>query len=55
MPHKSSCRSCGTFLTPKALCNVCKEHISWICSRCNKMEDVTHVHTTFILQICENV
>ena len=25
-------------------CKICKEHIRWICSRCNKSEDVTHKH-----------
>jgi RNase P subunit RPR2 len=44
MYNKQSCRECGTFLTPHSVCNVCKEHISWICIKCGKAEDVTHDH-----------
>jgi hypothetical protein len=48
MPHRLSCRACGTSLTPRAVCNVCNEYICWICSRCNRTEDVTHVHRASI-------
>ena len=42
--HKGSCRSCGSHFIPVDACKICKEHIRWICSRCNKSEDVTHKH-----------
>jgi hypothetical protein len=45
MYHKGSCRACGTHLTPTSVCNICNEHITWTCNKCDKMEDVTHEHT----------
>ncbi len=44
MLQKKSCRGCGTDMTTNAVCGVCKEDISWHCSRCIKMEAATHVH-----------
>ena len=44
MYNKESCKACGTYLTPVSLCNVCKEQISWVCNRCDRMYDVTHTH-----------
>jgi hypothetical protein len=44
MFNKESCRACGTFLTPISVCNFYKEYISWLCGKCEKMEDVTHLH-----------
>ena len=26
------------------MCNLCKEHVSWICNKCQRVEDVTHKH-----------
>lgn len=26
------------------MCNYCKEHISWICNKCQRVEDVSHKH-----------
>ena len=43
MSHKGSCRACGSSLTPMAECKICK-YIGWVCSRCDRMEDVTHIH-----------
>ncbi|MGB6529182.1 MAG: hypothetical protein WBF33_13825 [Candidatus Nitrosopolaris sp.] len=45
MLQKKSCRACGTNMTTTAVCGVCKEDVSWGCSRCAKMEAETHVHT----------
>ena len=45
MPNKKSCRACGINMTTTAVCGVCKENMSWRCSRCNKIEDTTHLHT----------
>jgi hypothetical protein len=44
MFNKESCRACGTFLIPISICNFCKEYISWLCGKCERMEDVTHLH-----------
>ena len=44
LSHKGSCRSCGSHFIPVDACKICKEYIRWICSRCNKSEDVTHKH-----------
>jgi hypothetical protein len=44
MFNKESCRACGTYLTPISVCNFCKEYISWLCGKCERMEDVTHSH-----------
>ena len=48
MSHKGSCRACGSSLTPIAVCKICKEYISWVCNRCDNIEDVTHMHREFI-------
>jgi hypothetical protein len=45
MPNKRSCRACGNDLTPTTVCNICNEYIKWLCRRCTRMDDVTHVHT----------
>src|SRR6476659_1059086 len=45
MYYNRSCRGCGTHLTPTSLCNMCLEHVSWICSKCLKIDDVTHKHS----------
>ena len=39
MFNKNSCRMCGTYLTPSALCKICDEFVSWICLKCNKIEE----------------
>ena len=44
MYNRGSCKACGTHLTPSAICNICKEYVSWICGKCYKMDDVTHSH-----------
>ncbi|MDP9489927.1 MAG: hypothetical protein M3P28_06995 [Thermoproteota archaeon] len=44
MFNKESCRSCGKILVPISMCNYCKEHISWICNKCQRVEDVSHKH-----------
>ena len=44
LSHKGSCRACGSSLTPIAVCKICNEYIGWVCSRCDRMEDVTHIH-----------
>jgi hypothetical protein len=44
MSHKISCRACGEYLSPAAICTVCQEHVIWVCPRCESMEDVTHIH-----------
>jgi predicted amidophosphoribosyltransferase len=45
MSHKECCRACGMDLTPISTCNICEEYVSWVCGRCEKIEDVTHIHT----------
>lgn len=42
--NKDSCRACGSYLIPISVCNICREYVSWICAKCNKIEDVTHSH-----------
>ena len=42
--NKDSCRACGNYLIASSVCNICREYVSWVCSKCNKMEDVTHSH-----------
>lgn len=42
--NKYSCRACGNYLIPTSVCNTCGEYVSWICAKCNRMEDVTHSH-----------
>ena len=49
MFNKESCRSCGKTLVPILMCNQCKEHVSWVCNMCQRVEDVSHKHDT----ICE--
>ena len=44
MFNKESCRSCGKTLVPILMCNLCKEHISWVCNMCQRVEDVSHKH-----------
>ena len=44
MFNKISCRGCGTYLTPSATCNICQEYVSWICGKCNRIEDCVHTH-----------
>jgi len=29
-------------LTPASACIICKEHVSWICYKCNSLEYVIH-------------
>ncbi|MDW0127113.1 MAG: hypothetical protein QOK87_01945 [Nitrososphaeraceae archaeon] len=29
---------------PISMCNYCKEHVSWICNKCQRVEDVSHKH-----------
>jgi hypothetical protein len=48
MYNKESCRACGTYLTSVSLCEVCGEQISWLCSNCDKMCDVTHAHNVIL-------
>jgi predicted amidophosphoribosyltransferase len=47
LPNKRCCRGCGATLSPVSECPTCKENISWICSRCDTMADVTHIHYRF--------
>ncbi len=51
MFNKTSCRSCGGYLIPTSHCTVCKEYIYWICNNCEKMEDVTHNHNYYRIEI----
>ena len=44
MYKRGSCKACETHLTPSAICNICKEYVSWNCGKCLKMDDVTHRH-----------
>lgn len=44
MFNKESCRSCGKTLVPILMCNQCKEHVSWVCNLCQRVEDVSHKH-----------
>ena len=44
MFNKESCKACGTYLTPTSVCSICKESVSWLCNKCERMEDVTHSH-----------
>lgn len=44
MYDRGSCKACGTHLTPSAICNICKEYVSWVCGKCYKIDDVTHSH-----------
>jgi len=37
---KTSCRACGTYLCPTAICTICHEDISWACPECEMLEDV---------------
>jgi hypothetical protein len=41
---KKSCIACVTKMTIVAVCDVCKEGISWRYSRCTKMEYITYGH-----------
>ncbi len=41
---RHSCRECGSDLVPHLLCAGCKEHVSWTCDRCGRVDDCTHVH-----------
>ena len=51
MPHKGCCRACGSSLTPVTVCKICLEYVCWVCSKCNKIEDVIHIHREFIEDI----
>ena len=50
MYNKDSCKVCGTYMTFVSLCEVCEEQISWMCSKCDKMYDVTHAHNVLVLK-----
>ena len=45
MYNKVSCKACGSHLTAASSCNVCKEPVSWSCSKCDRVYDVTHMHS----------
>ena len=49
MYYNRSCRACGTHLEPSSVCNVCKEYVCWICSKCFKADDVIHRHNYCII------
>ena len=44
MFNKECCRGCGFCLTPIATCNICQEYVSWICCKCDRIEDYNHAH-----------
>jgi len=44
MFNKSSCRACGCYLVPTSVCNICTEHVSWICGQCDRIDDSIHSH-----------
>jgi hypothetical protein len=44
MYNKQSCRECGAYLIPHSFCMGCREHVSWECGQCGKIDDYTHVH-----------
>lgn len=44
MSNKESCRGCGFCLIPFATCNICQEYVSWICCRCERIDDCNHIH-----------
>ena len=44
MYYNRSCRACGTDLEPTLVCDTCKEHISWICCKCFRTDEVIHKH-----------
>jgi hypothetical protein len=39
--NKGACRGCGVYLTPISVCTICKEYISWIYGKCERMDDVS--------------
>ena len=47
MSNKLCCRGCGAPLSPLSECSVCRENTSWVCTKCETMEDVTHTHYCF--------
>jgi len=44
MSHKISCRACGEYLMPTAICMICQEYVIWNCLKCGRTDDVTHFH-----------
>jgi hypothetical protein len=48
MYNRESCRACGTYLTSVSFCEVCGEQVSWICSNCDRIYDVTHAHNVIL-------
>jgi hypothetical protein len=55
MFNKESCRGCGFYLTPIATCNICREYVSWICSKCDKLEDCFHSHNYCRISLSKNI
>jgi hypothetical protein len=49
MYYNRSCRACGTHLEPTSICSICEEYVSWICSKCFKIDDVTHRHNYYTI------
>lgn len=47
LANRCSCRACGSGLAPTSNCEVCTEPIKWKCSSCERIEDVTHLHSNF--------
>ena len=45
MFNKVSCRACGSYFIPTSVCNICREYVTWMCTRCGNIDDVTHSHT----------
>jgi hypothetical protein len=44
MYNKQSCRECGANLMPHSFCTCCRNHTSWVCGQCGRIEDYTHDH-----------
>ena len=40
--NKDSCRLPGSILKTIALCKICNEYVSWICRKCNKINEFKH-------------
>lgn len=44
MYNKQHCGECGISFVLHSFCNVCKEHYSWVCGQCGRLENHDNVN-----------
>lgn len=52
--NKTSCRACGTAFSVSKVCGHCNEPVKWICGKCGRADDSTHVHLVRMARVAES-